>query len=405
MPIIQTDLDIKPGRIGAWADIGTNAVILPGVTIGKGAIVGAGAVVTGDVAAFAIVAGVPARFLRWRDATPMAATGSTRRARRYQMNVGQAGSDHRRRRPDRLAHRRPARHGEQPAEIVVLDNFVRGRRETSPRRWPAAGDASSRATSATAPCWRETMRRHRHRLPPGGDPHHPVRRGAAAGARGAGRRHVQRARGRGRRPRCRRWSPPRPPRSTGSPSSFPTTENHHPYNNRTLYGAAKAFNEGLLRSFNDMYGLDYVALRYFNVYGPRMDVHGAYTEVLIRWMERIAAGQPPLIFGDGTQTMDFVHVARHRPRQHAGRAGRRHRRGLQRRQRHRDQPDRPGARCWQGDGRRPAASSTGPSPQGQRRVPPAGITKKARDMIGFEATIGLEEGLRASSPGGAASGR
>jgi UDP-glucose 4-epimerase len=49
-----------------------------------------------------------------------------------------------------------------------------------------------------------------------------------------------------------------------------------------------------------------VALRYFNVYGPRMDVYGAYTEVLIRWMERLAAGMPPLIYGDGSQTMDFV---------------------------------------------------------------------------------------------------
>ena len=92
----------------------------------------------------------------------------------------------------------------------------------------------------------------------------------------------------------------------GLAESFPTTEAHHPYNNRTIYGAAKAFNEGLLRSFAEMYGLRYVALRYFNVYGPRMDVYGAYTEVLIRWMERIAAGQPPIIFGDGTQTMDFV---------------------------------------------------------------------------------------------------
>jgi UDP-glucose 4-epimerase len=94
----------------------------------------------------------------------------------------------------------------------------------------------------------------------------------------------------------------------GLADEFPTTERHHPYNNRTLYGAAKAFNEGLLRSFHDMYGLDYVALRYFNVYGPRMDLHGAYTEVLIRWMDRIAAGLPPLIFGDGQQTMDFVFV-------------------------------------------------------------------------------------------------
>jgi len=94
----------------------------------------------------------------------------------------------------------------------------------------------------------------------------------------------------------------------GLADTFPTTEEHHPYNNRTIYGAAKAFNEGLLRSFAEMYGLRYVALRYFNVYGPRMDVYGAYTEVLIRWMERIASGLPPIILGDGTQTMDFVHV-------------------------------------------------------------------------------------------------
>jgi UDP-glucose 4-epimerase len=66
--------------------------------------------------------------------------------------------------------------------------------------------------------------------------------------------------------------------------------------------------EGLLRSYNDMYGLSYVALRYFNIYGPRMDIYGKYTEVLIRWMERIAVGQPPLIFGDGAQTMDFVYI-------------------------------------------------------------------------------------------------
>lgn len=94
----------------------------------------------------------------------------------------------------------------------------------------------------------------------------------------------------------------------GLAEDFPTTEKHHPYGNRTLYGAAKVWNEGLLRSFNDMYGLKYVALRYFNVYGARMDMHGAYTEVLIRWMDRILAGQPPLIFGTGTDTMDFVYV-------------------------------------------------------------------------------------------------
>jgi UDP-glucose 4-epimerase len=95
----------------------------------------------------------------------------------------------------------------------------------------------------------------------------------------------------------------------GLAEQFPTTERHHPYNNDTFYGAAKAYNEGMLRSFHSMSGLDYVALRYFNVYGPRMDVHGLYTEVLIRWMERLESGEPPLILGDGLQTMDFVHVA------------------------------------------------------------------------------------------------
>jgi len=65
-PIIDTELEIKPVRICAWADIGVNAVILPGVTVGKGAIVGAGAVVTRDVPPLAVVAGVPARVLRYR---------------------------------------------------------------------------------------------------------------------------------------------------------------------------------------------------------------------------------------------------------------------------------------------------------------------------------------------------
>jgi UDP-glucose 4-epimerase len=94
----------------------------------------------------------------------------------------------------------------------------------------------------------------------------------------------------------------------GMADVFPTAEDHHPYNNRTWYGATKMMLEGLLRSYNDMYGFPYVAHRYFNVYGPRMDIHGKYTEVLIRWMERIDAGKPPLIFGDGRQTMDFVYI-------------------------------------------------------------------------------------------------
>jgi acetyltransferase-like isoleucine patch superfamily enzyme len=67
VPIIQTDLEIKPVKVEAGADIGMGAVILPGVTIGKGSIVGAGAVVTKDVPPFAIVAGIPAKFMRWRE--------------------------------------------------------------------------------------------------------------------------------------------------------------------------------------------------------------------------------------------------------------------------------------------------------------------------------------------------
>ncbi|MCU1425292.1 MAG: UDP-glucose 4-epimerase [Microbacteriaceae bacterium] len=92
----------------------------------------------------------------------------------------------------------------------------------------------------------------------------------------------------------------------GMAEEFPTGERHHHHNNDTFYGAAKSFNEGMVRSFRAMNGIDYVGLRYFNVYGPRMDVHGLYTEVLVRWMERIVDGQPPLIFGDGQQTMDFI---------------------------------------------------------------------------------------------------
>ena len=94
----------------------------------------------------------------------------------------------------------------------------------------------------------------------------------------------------------------------GAASTLPIDESHDPYENRTLYGAAKSFSEGLLRSFHETYGLDYVALRYFNVYGPRMDAHTQYTEVLVRWMQRIDDGQPPVVEGDGAVSMDFVYV-------------------------------------------------------------------------------------------------
>lgn len=94
----------------------------------------------------------------------------------------------------------------------------------------------------------------------------------------------------------------------GGADIFPTDEKHHPYNNRTLYGAAKVMNEGIARSFHAMYGLPSVGLRYFNVYGPRMDVTGAYTEVFIRWLDCVARNVPPQIHGDGSATMDFVYI-------------------------------------------------------------------------------------------------
>jgi UDP-glucose 4-epimerase len=93
----------------------------------------------------------------------------------------------------------------------------------------------------------------------------------------------------------------------GEPSYIPIDE-AHPFNNRTLYGAAKIANEQMLRSYAEMFGLQYIMLRYFNAYGARMDIYGVYTEVIARWLDRVDAGEAPVIFGDGTQSMDMVYV-------------------------------------------------------------------------------------------------
>jgi UDP-glucose 4-epimerase len=95
----------------------------------------------------------------------------------------------------------------------------------------------------------------------------------------------------------------------GLAEEFPTGERHHPWNNDTLYGAGKAFTEGICRSLRATQGLKYVMLRYFNVYGPRMDSKGFYTEVMPRWMELIDSGKPPTIDGDGSNSRDFIHVS------------------------------------------------------------------------------------------------
>jgi UDP-glucose 4-epimerase len=94
----------------------------------------------------------------------------------------------------------------------------------------------------------------------------------------------------------------------GLAQHFPTPETDNPYNNQTFYGAAKMWGEQLFRSFKFMYGLDFVALRYFNAYGPRMDTDGKYTEVMIKWLDCIRDGKRPLINGDGSTSMDFVYV-------------------------------------------------------------------------------------------------
>ncbi len=87
----------------------------------------------------------------------------------------------------------------------------------------------------------------------------------------------------------------------------PMTEDH-PFNNRTMYGATKIAGEQFFRSFFEQHGLDYVGLRYMNVYGPRMDDKGAYVSVIMKVLDRIERDLAPVIFGDGSQSYDFVHV-------------------------------------------------------------------------------------------------
>jgi UDP-glucose 4-epimerase len=94
----------------------------------------------------------------------------------------------------------------------------------------------------------------------------------------------------------------------GAVEAGPKADGRSLHLDRTLHGVMKSFCEGLLRAFGTMYGLDAVALRYFDAYGPRMDIHGPYTEDMIRWIERIEAATPPIIYGDGLQTVDLVHV-------------------------------------------------------------------------------------------------
>jgi UDP-glucose 4-epimerase len=94
----------------------------------------------------------------------------------------------------------------------------------------------------------------------------------------------------------------------GDAVETPMTEDH-PFNNRTMYGATKIAGEQFCRAVYEQHGLDYVALRYMNLYGPRMDYKGAYVSVIMKVLDKIDAGEAPIIFGDGSQAYDFIHVS------------------------------------------------------------------------------------------------
>ena len=87
----------------------------------------------------------------------------------------------------------------------------------------------------------------------------------------------------------------------------PMDENH-PYNNQNFYGATKIAGEAMLRAFHHRYDLEYVALRYMNVYGPRQDYQGAYIAVIMKMLDAIDKGESPTILGDGSEAFDFVAV-------------------------------------------------------------------------------------------------
>src|SRR6266851_6125295 len=93
----------------------------------------------------------------------------------------------------------------------------------------------------------------------------------------------------------------------GDPIRLPIDEDH-PLNGRTVYGAAKAANEQLARAFAHLRDLPTTALRYFNVYGPRMDIRSKYVEVMVRWLDLIDEGKPLTLFGDGSASADFVYI-------------------------------------------------------------------------------------------------
>ena len=93
----------------------------------------------------------------------------------------------------------------------------------------------------------------------------------------------------------------------GNALTTPMTEDH-PFNNRTTYGATKIANEQMLRAIYEQHKLPYIGMRYMNIYGPRMDYRGTYVSVIMKVLDKISAGEAPVIFGDGSQVYDFVYI-------------------------------------------------------------------------------------------------
>jgi UDP-glucose 4-epimerase len=93
----------------------------------------------------------------------------------------------------------------------------------------------------------------------------------------------------------------------GDAIEIPMTEDH-PFNNKTFYGATKIAAEQMCRAFYHRYGLNYVGLRYMNVYGPRQDYRGAYIAVIMKILDRLDKGLPPIVYGDGSQAYDFIYA-------------------------------------------------------------------------------------------------
>ncbi len=178
----------------------------------------------------------------------------------------------------------------------------------------------------------------------------------------------------------------------GEPERLPIHEDQ-PLNGTTFYGSMKVANEQAARAFADLHGLKTTSLRYFNVYGPRMDVRSRSVEVMIRWLDLIDLGKPLTLFGDGSSSVDFVYVG-----------------DVVRANLLACESDRPTAIVNVCSGvettmrelaallLRLTGSSVGmefkPQPVGALPARRVGDPRRAKELLGFEARTSLEDGVR-----------